>query len=97
MSLTLEEAIEQAERELESEKARIQKELQAREDELQRVRAECKTMSDEIVDRRIAIARQQGELRRIRKQRETLWAERTQFQEDLAQIRSICGDVETEL
>jgi len=93
----LEEAIEQAELELESEKARIQKELKAREDELQRARAECRTMSDEIVDRRIEIARQQGTLRRIRKQRETLWAEQTQFQEDLAQIRSICGDVETEL
>ena len=93
----LNEAIEQAEHELESEKARIQKELQAREDELQRVRAECRTMSYEIVDRRIEIAREQDSLRRIRKQREALWAERTQFQEDLAQIRSICGDVATEL
>ena len=90
-------AIEQAENELEAEKARIQKELQAREDELQRVREECKTMSDEIVERKISIAQEQDELRRIRKQRETLWTERTNFQEDLGQITSICRDVETEL
>jgi len=90
-------AIEQAERELEAERARIQKELQAREDELEQVRAECKTLSDEIVERKIAIAQKQGALRQIRKQRETLWTEHTRFQEDLAQIKSICRDMETEL
>ena len=90
-------AIEQAKDELESEKARIRKELQSREDELQSVRAECETMSDEIVERRIAIARKQVRLRRVRRQRETLWTERTNFQEDLGRIRSICQDVETEL
>ena len=90
-------AVEQAERELEAEKARIQRELLAREDELQQVREECKTLSGEIVERKIAIAQKQGALRDIRKRRETLWAERTQFQEDRAQIKSICRDVETEL
>jgi len=93
----LQTAVEQAQCELEAEKARIQKELQAREDELQQVRAECKTLSDEVVERKIAIARKQGALRGIRKQRETLWTERTQFQEDLAQVKAICRDVETEL
>jgi biopolymer transport protein ExbB len=93
----LQAAVEQAQRELEAEKARIQRELQAREDELQQVRAECKALSDEIVERKIAIARKQSALRPIRKQRETLWAGRTQFQEDLAQIESIGRDVEAEL
>jgi biopolymer transport protein ExbB len=93
----LQTAIEQAQRELEAEKTRIQKELQAREEELQRVRAECKTLADEIVERKFAIAEKQGTLREIRKQRETLWTERTQFQEELAQVKAICRDVETEL
>jgi len=93
----LQAAVEQAERELEAEKARIQRELRAREDELQKVRAECETLSDQIVEGKIALAQKQGELREIRKQRETLWAERTQYQEDRAQIKSICRDVETEL
>jgi biopolymer transport protein ExbB len=93
----LQTAIEQTQKELEAEKARIQKELQSRRDELQQVRAECKKMSGEIVERKITIARKQISLRNIRKQREALWTERTQFQEDLAQIKSICRDVHTEL
>jgi biopolymer transport protein ExbB len=90
-------AVERAQRELEAEKARIQKELQAREDELQQVRTECKTLSDEIVERKIAIAQKQNTLRQIRKRREALWTERTQFEDDRAQIKSLCGDVQTEL
>ena len=93
----LQAAVEQAERELEAEKARIQRELQAREDELQKVRAECQTLSDQIVEGKIALAQRQGALRQIRTRRETLWTERTQFQEDLAQIRSIGRDIEVEL
>jgi biopolymer transport protein ExbB len=90
-------AIEQAQNELEAEKARIQKELQARRDELQQVRSACESLSNEIVERKIAIARKQITLRQVRKQREALWIERTQYMEDLAQIKSICRDVHTEL
>jgi len=93
----LQTAVEQAERELEAEKARIQKERLAREEELQQVRAECKTLSDEIVERKIAIAQKQNALRDVRKQRETLWTERTQFQDDRAQLKSIGRDIVTEL
>jgi len=93
----LQSAIEQAERDLDAEKVRIQKEMLAREEELQQVRAECKTLSDEIVERKIAIAQKQNALRDIRKQRETLWTERTQFQEDRAQLKSISRDIVTEL
>ena len=93
----LQTAVEQAERELEAETARIQKELLAWEDELQKVREECQMLSGEIVERKIAIAQKQGTLRDLRSRREALWTERTQFQEDLAQIKSICRDVETEL
>lgn len=93
----LQTAIEQAQKELEAEKTRIQKEIQARRDELQQVRVECKKMSGEIVERKITVAQKQISLRNIRKQREALWTDRTQFQEDLAQIKSICRDVHTEL
>jgi biopolymer transport protein ExbB len=93
----LQTAIEQAQQELEAEKARIQKELQARRDDLQQVRAACEKLSGEIVERKIAIAQKQITLRQVRKQREMLWTERTQFQEDLAQIKSLCQDVHTEL
>jgi len=93
----LQTAVEQTQRELEAEKARIQKELQVREDELQKVRSECRTLSDEIVERKIAIAQKQGALQELRRQRETMWVERTQFQEDLAQIESLCRDMQTEL
>ena len=93
----LQAAIEQAQNELEAEKARIQKELQVHQSELQQVRAECQKLSDEIVERKIAVAQKQITLRNIREQREKLWTERTQFQEDLAQIKSICRDVHTEL
>jgi biopolymer transport protein ExbB len=54
-------------------------------------------MSDEIVERKITLARKQGMLRRNRSQRETLWTEQTQFQEDLGQLKSICQDVAMEL
>jgi biopolymer transport protein ExbB len=93
----LQTAIEQAQQELEAEKARIQKELQARRGQLQQVHTECEKLSDEIVERKIAIAQKQVTLRQVRKQRESLWIERTQYLEDLAQIKSICRDVHTEL
>jgi biopolymer transport protein ExbB len=93
----LQTAIEQAQRELEAEKARIQKELQARENELQQVRTDCRKLSDEIVELKVAIAQKQGGLRQIRKQRETLWTELTQFEEGRAQIKSLCLDVQAEL
>jgi len=93
----LQTAVEQAQKELQAEKARIQKELQIRRDELQQDRAECEKLSGEIVERKIAIAQKQITLRNVRKQRETLWTERKQFQEDLAQIKSLCRDVHTEL
>jgi biopolymer transport protein ExbB len=90
-------AIEQAENELEAEKARIAKEVKANKDQLQRVREECRTISDEVVERKITIAEKQAVLRRVRKQRETLWTERTAFQEDLDRITSICQDIEMEV
>jgi len=93
----LQDAIEQTESELQAEKARIQKEEQTRRNELEEIRATCRKMADEIVERRISIARKQAGLREIRRQRETLWAERTQWQDDLSQIRLICGEVAKEL
>ncbi len=90
-------AIEQAEHELEAEKARIRRELQARKDQLQGLREENRIMSDEIVERKIAISQKQGTLRSVRKQRETLWTERTAFQEDLDRITSICRDIGMEV
>lgn len=93
----LQTAIEQAKNELEAEKIRILKELQIRRDELQQDRAECEKLSDEIVERKIAIAQNEVTLQQVRKQRETLWTERTEFQEDLAQIKSISREVQTEL
>jgi len=93
----LEGAIREAESELNAEKARIEKEEQAREGELEQARSACRELADEIVERKISIARKQAELRAVRKQREGLWAERTQWQEDLSQIRLICAEVEKEL
>jgi len=93
----LEGAIREAESELSAEKARIEKEEQAREGELEQARSACRELADEIVERKISIARKQAESRAVRKQREGLWAERTQWQEDLSQIRLICAEVEKEL
>ncbi|MBL7154764.1 MAG: hypothetical protein ISS79_13700, partial [Phycisphaerae bacterium] len=93
----LEDAIDQTKSELEAEKARITKEEQDRQKELDENRAACRKLADEVVERRISIARKQAALRQVRGQRETLWAERTQWREDLSQIRLICGEVEREL
>jgi len=93
----LQKAVEQAERELEAERTRIQKELQVREDELQAVRSECRTLSDELVEHEISIARKQGALQELRRHREALWVERTRFQEDLAQIISLYQDAQAKL
>jgi len=93
----LADAIEQTKSELKAQKARIEKEEQTRQNELDQVRAKCRRLADEVVERRISIARKQADLRQNRQQRETLWAEHTQWQEDLSQIRLICGEVEKEL
>jgi biopolymer transport protein ExbB len=93
----LEEAIKQAESELQAEKTRIQKEQQIWQEELQQTRAECRNLSDEMVECKLSIARKQVVLRRIRKQRETLWAELIKFQEDLSHLKSICSDAAMEL
>jgi biopolymer transport protein ExbB len=93
----LEEAIKQAESELQAEKTRIQKEQQIWQEELRKTRAECKNLSDEMVECKISIARKQVALRQTRKQRETLWVELTKFQEDLSHLKSICSDAAMEL
>ena len=93
----LEEAVEQTEEELQAETTRIRAEQQARQKELERIRAECRQLADEFVEREISIARNQVALRHVRGQRETLWAERTQWQGDVSQIRLICGEVHREL
>lgn len=90
-------AIQQTESELEAEKTRIQNEERARQTELSETRATCKRLADELVERKISIARKQAELRRIRRRRETLWAERTRLQEDLSQIALVCGEIEREI
>lgn len=93
----LQEAVRQTESELQAEKTRIRNEKQAQQDQLEQIRAACRKLSDEVVERKISIARKQAALRQTRQERETLWAERTQWQQDLSQIRSICQDVEREL
>lgn len=90
-------AIEQAESELKAERARIQKELDAQKNELEQITTECKNFSGEIIERKIALAQKQNEIQQIRRQRETLWAERTQFEKDVSRIKSICLDAKTEL
>ncbi|MBN1972965.1 MAG: MotA/TolQ/ExbB proton channel family protein [Sedimentisphaerales bacterium] len=90
-------AIEQAQNELNAERARIQKELEAQKNELRQIAEERKSLSDEIVERKISIAKKQNEIQQIRKQRETLWTEQIQFQKDIIHIQSICADAKTEL
>ena len=90
-------AIQQAENELQAEKARIQKELAAQKNELEQLTTECKSFSDEIVERKISIAQKQKEIQEIRKQRETFWTEQTKFQKDINLVKSICSDAQIEL
>lgn len=90
-------AIEEAQDELRAESERIEREEQMQRGRLDAIRATCRAMADELVERRLAIARKQQMVAALRQRREALWAERTQWQEELAEIALICGDVQKEL
>jgi len=83
--------------ELQAERRRIKQEEQARREQRDALRAESQALADELVERKLAVARKQQALAELRRQREALWAEHTQWQEELAEIAMICGDVQTEL
>jgi biopolymer transport protein ExbB len=93
----LQAAIEQTQEELEQETERFERENAARQEQLNRTRALCQDRSDELVERRMAIANKQQELTLLRRQREALWTEQTQWQRELAEIELICRDVRREL
>jgi len=93
----LETAIDQAQRELDAERRRIDNEGQARQRQLDDIRATCQELSAELVDRRLSIARKQQELAKLRRDRETLWSERVEWQEELAEIELVCEDMAKEL
>jgi biopolymer transport protein ExbB len=90
-------ATQQTESELAAEKARIEKEEEARQSELEEFKAECQKLADELVERRVSIARKQTDLRTLRRQREKLWTQRTQWQEDRSQMKVLCAEIEKDL
>ena len=93
----LQTAIEQAQNELEQESERIETENQARQTQLNEARSTCQTLADELIERKLAIAEKQQGLARLRRQREALWTEQTQWQQERTEIESICRDVQREL
>lgn len=93
----LQTAIEQAQNELQQENERIEKENEARQTQLNEARSTCHTLADELLERRLTIAHKQQELARLRRQRETLWTEQTQWQQEQTEIELICHDVQREL
>jgi len=93
----LEQAIEQAQNEQRDEGQRIRKEQETRRTQLEEIRANCETLSDELVERKLAIARKQQELTQLRRRREVLWTEQTQWQQERTEIELICQDVQKEL
>ncbi|MHC4518301.1 MAG: MotA/TolQ/ExbB proton channel family protein, partial [Planctomycetota bacterium] len=90
-------AIEDAQNEWRQESERIEREKATRRAQLEAVRATCRELADELVERKLAIARKQRALSELRGRRETLWTERAQWQEDVAEMALICGDAEKEL
>jgi len=93
----LEAAIEQTKQELQQETERIDRENKARKTELTKAISAAHGLSDELVERRLRIARKQQELARLRQQREALWTEQLQWEKEQAKIASICRDVHREL
>lgn len=93
----IESAIDEVQAEWQAESQRIEQEKQARHEQLDALRAESLEMADELVERKLAIARKQQALAELRRQREALWAEQTQWQEELTEIAAISGDVQAEL
>ena len=93
----LTQAIAQAQGELRDEDERIRNEQQARQKQHQGARADCDRLADELVERKLTIARKQQEVTQWRRRRETLWTEHTQWQREQTEIASICRDVAKEL
>lgn len=90
-------AIEETRRELRAEADRIELENQARREQLEALRNTSRDLAGELVARKLAIARKQQELAELRRRRERLWGERAGWQEELAELALICGDVHDEL
>ncbi len=93
----LRDAVDQTRAELQAERARMEKEKQARELRLQQTRTASRELAKQIVERRMAVERRKAQLRTARQQRESLWTERTRWQADLSQVRLICEEIEREL
>jgi len=90
-------AVDDARDELREEGERIEREAEARREQLDTVRAACGELAGELVARRLAIAGKQRALAALRRRREQLWAERTAWQEEAGEIALICGEVQREL
>jgi len=90
-------AIEQTKEDLRQETERIERENAAREEQLDEARSTCRSLADELVERRLAIAEKQRKLAQLRQQREALWAEQMQWQRERTEIEAICRDVQREL
>ncbi len=90
-------AIEQTREDVRHETERIEREETAREEQLNEARSTCRALADELVERRLAIAEKQRELAQLRQQREALWTEQMQWQQERAEIAAICRDVQREL
>ena len=90
-------AIEEAQDQLQQESERIGKENEARRTQRKDAHSTCRALSDELVERRLAIAGKQQELAELRRQREALWTEQTRWQQELSEIELICHDVQKEL
>jgi len=93
----LETAIEQTQQELQQEEERIAWENAARQTEFNKAVTMTYNLSDELVERQLAIARKQKELARLRKEREDLWAKQVRSKKEQSEMVSLCRDIHREL
>ncbi len=88
----LQRAVEQAHQELGTERRRIRREDEAQARELQKALAESATLSDELVDRKLSIAKKAATLEGLRAERARLREQHDESQRDEEQIRNIASE-----
>jgi len=96
-SVLLDKAIQQTRQQVQSEQQRFQAESRTREQALTQLRAEQERLAQELIERKLAVARKQAELAQHRSQRESLWSQQFQWQDDRAEIKLICSEAQREL
>lgn len=93
----LSKAIEQARSQLESERQRIQREDKSQEKHLQEEIARQNSLSDEIVERTISVARKEARLKGLRAERDELRRKQSLLEQEMKNVSIIALDAEDKL